>query len=79
LGRTFYLDRNGLLISFPKNEAPRVRERDLGRFGICTNELVLYFLERFVAFFLKTLRGVSMAAWAAAKRAMGTRNGLHDT
>jgi hypothetical protein len=30
-------------------------------------------------FFLATLRGVSMAAWAAASRAIGTRNGLQLT
>lgn len=28
---------------------------------------------------LAALRGVSMAAWAAARRAMGTRNGLQLT
>lgn len=31
------------------------------------------------AFFLASPRGVSMAAWAAEKRAIGTRNGEQET
>ena len=43
-----------------------------------------FFLEAFAlalafALPLAALRGVSMAAWAAAKRAIGTRNGLQLT
>ena len=47
----------------------------------CLGQDPYFFLAAFflVAFCLAALRGVSKAAWAAAKRAIGTRKGLQLT
>ena len=68
------------LLSSLKNRAPGLVEHR-GRVGgmMCAGSYRFRAVLFLSDFFLAFLRGVSIAAWAAAKRAIGTRNGLQLT